>query len=739
MFDFDSTTIKYTKMKLFRFYKLQNILLLLLIFSSCVQDDQFELPETGVLEPELEGEIVSITSVKTALENAQIAGEETATFEGTNTYMSGFVISSDESGNFFEELILQDTPENPTAGIKVLIDVNPLFTKYELGRKVYIKLDGLSVGINSGVVTLGALNVDEIDKISASNEEVFLFRSAEMDTLIPTKKTLSQLNAHDVNTLIQLPKAQFTETQVGLSFANEPGDAFDGDRLIESCSEDGGAILFQTSTFADFKGLAIPQGSGILTAIVSKNFFGDENVLVIRDPSDIQFNAAERCEPKPLDPGLEATTTFAAVRARFEQAGNTYAAFGLEEDPLIIEGYVVSNDAKGNFFDEIFIQNTSGTEDLGTNNPRLGLRIIMDKNDIHETFGVGRQVFVILNGLAVDEDGGILSLGIQNESNIVKIPEAFIPYYVVGGTITETIQPLVKKVNKLNEDDLNTLISLENMQFTASQIGLTYAGEPTDNFDGERNLESCDDTGDIRLFTSTFADFKSQLLADGTGTITALYTSNFSNDEYILSIRDLDDINFNGERCDPPSVDCGLSDTTGAAILFLDFFETQTPNTPISGNGWTNYIEAGTETWEAWFDTSENMSLGISARMGSFNSGDANSIGWLITPEINFDSQTGETLNFKTSNSFDDGSELRVLIATDWDGNENTIPNATWIELGSVTIVNDTDPFTEWVSSGNVNLSCVVGTAHIAWKYIGSGNGNFDGTYELDEIEIKSN
>ncbi len=722
--------------------KFSNILMLFLItihLSSCVQDDAYELPDNTVFDPELQGDLVSMTSVKSALEAAQIAGETTVTFQDTNTFISGFVISTDEGGNFFEELILQDKTENPTAGIKVLIDVNPLFTKYEMGRKIFVKLDGLSVGINSGVVTLGIMNGDEIDKISAPSEDKFLFRSAETTTLIPTNKTLSEFSERDINTLIKLPNAQFTESQVGLTFANEPGDAFDGDRLVESCSEDGGSILFQTSTFSDFKSITIPDGSGTLTAILSRNFFGDENVLVIRDPSDINFDSADRCKPKPLDPGIEPNTTFAAVRSRFEQAGNTYAAFGVDEDPLIIAGYVVSNDEKGNFFDELFIQNTPETEDLGTNNPRLGLRIIIDKNDIHQTFEVGRKIYVLLNGLAVDEDTGILTLGIQNENTIVKIPNGILSDYVVGGEEIVTITPLTKKVNELNADDLNTLVTLKNMQFIASQIGLTYAGEPADNFDGERTLQSCDDTGAIRLFTSTFADFKSQLLADGTGAITALYTRNFSNDESVLSVRDLEDIIFPGPRCDPPSIDCGLADVTGSIVLFEDFFETQIVNSPISGNGWTNYVEAGTESWEAWFDDGQNMSLGISARMGSFNSGDISSIGWLITPQIDFDTQTGETLKFKTSNSFDDGSELRVLFAGDWDGNEATITMATWIALGSVVVVNDNDGFPEWIPSGNVSLSCVEGTGHIAWKYIGSGNGDFDGTYELDEIEIRSN
>ncbi|WP_432412063.1 DUF5689 domain-containing protein [Rasiella sp. SM2506] len=726
-------------MKTFQFY---NILLLVAFMgsiSSCVEDDEYEVPETASFDPALQGELVSITSVIATLESAQATGAKTATFEGTNTFLSGFVISTDESGNFFEELILQDEAKNPTAGIKVLLDVNPLFTKYEIGRKIFIKLDGLSVGLNSGVVTLGVLNTNEIDKISAPVEDEFMLRSAQKDTLIPTVKTLSQITSRDVNTLIQLPNAQFTESQLTLTFANEPGDEFDGDRLVESCSEDGGSILFQTSTFADFRGIAIPDGSGTITAVLSRNFFGDENVLVIRDPNDIVFASPERCEPKPLDPMLEPTTTFAAVRARYEQAGNSYAAFGLDEDLLLLEGYVISSDEAGNFFDEIFIQNTPETEDLGPNNPRMGLRVIMDKNDIYQTFEIGRKVYIILNGLAVDEDTGILTLGIQNVNNIVKIPNAVLSQYVVGGEKIVPLTPLTKQANQLNADDLNTLINLNHMQFLPSQIGLTYAGEPADNFDGERTLQSCNDTGNIRLFTSTFANFKSQLLADGSGNITAIYTRNFSNDESVLSVRDLNDINFSEARCDPPIVDCGLADAVGATVLFADFFETQTINSPITGNGWTNYMEAGTETWEAWFDGNENMSLGISARMGSFNSGDPSSIGWLITPQVNFDTQTGETLHFKTSNSFDDGSELKVLYAGNWDGNENTITSAMWIELGSVTVVSDNDGFPEWIPSGNVDMSCIVGRGHIAWKYIGSGNGDFDGTYELDEIEIRSN
>ncbi|MBT8255590.1 MAG: choice-of-anchor J domain-containing protein, partial [Bacteroidia bacterium] len=177
---------------------------------------------------------------------------------------------------------------------------------------------------------------------------------------------------------------------------------------------------------------------------------------------------------------------------------------------------------------------------------------------------------------------------------------------------------------------------------------------------------------------------------------------------------------------------------SGPNVIFSDFFESQTEGQPITGNGWTNYIEAGSETWEAFFSDTGSVSLGISARMGSFMSGDDNSIGWLITPQVDFNAQEGETLKFKTSNSFSDGSTLEVLFSADWDGDPASIATATWEILSAAYIVLDDDNFVDWFNSGTVDLSCIDGTGYIAWKYVGSGDADFDGTYELDEIELRS-
>jgi hypothetical protein len=79
---------------------------------------------------------------------------------------------------------------------------------------------------------------------------------------------------------------------------------------------------------------------------------------------------------------------------------------------------------------------------------------------------------------------------------------------------------------------------------------------------------------------------------------------------------------------------------------------------------------------------------------------------------------------------------MEVLYADDWDGTEAGITAATWRVLTDAYVVKDTDPFTEWLPSGNVNLSCLSGTIHIAFKYTGGGQDGFDGVYELDDIKL---
>ncbi len=432
------------------------------------------------------------------------------------------------------------------------------------------------------------------------------------------------------------------------------------------------------------------------------------------------------------------TTTFQAIYSRLAQAivdGDQIAIIE-EEENLYLEGYVISSDQAGNFFEEIIIQNKTDDADPA-DNPRLGLRLSVNVGSLSDTYEFGRKVFVKLNGLTIGEANGVLTIGKGEGSQLDQIQEFEYRDIILRGAEVATIAPKVMTIFELTENDENTYIQFDDMQIYRSDRALTYAGEPFDEFDGFRTLQSCQTNATLPIQTSTFADFKSVQVAQGKGPIQGILSRDFGDDMSVFVINSVADVHFDSaERCDPPELDCGTASAQGNTNIFNDAFESQTNNNLITGNGWTNFIQEGTEGWEAYTSGGTNASLGRSARMRAQGSGDPINVAWLITPAIDLNTQDGETLVFKTSNSFANGSNLEVLYSNDWDGNEANITSAIWGDLPVAYIVQDDDFFGAWLSSGNVDLSCGSGTVYIAFKYTGADQENFDGAYELDDISI---
>lgn len=458
-----------------------------------------------------------------------------------------------------------------------------------------------------------------------------------------------------------------------------------------------------------------------------------------------------------IDVDLDEVITISALSNIYEQALNFEASnlgidtgdenamsifrqsfqLNLVESPSYVEGFVVSNDKAGNFFEELILQDRAES-------PTKGIKVLLDVNPLFMTYQFGRKLYIKLDGLTIGYHSGVFSIGLSIGNSIEKIAESQQSTYLFRDTLIATIVPKVISISEFNRTNTNLFIRLNDVQFNRYDVigeeHKTFAGEPTDEFDGERALEDCSTGLSTILSTSAFADFKATLLPSGRGILDGILSMNYFGEAFNIVLNDPLGIEFNNmDRCDLTELNCGIASSMGSNVLFNDNFETQNQNDPIDGNGWTNYIEEGSAIWEAFFDDSGNVSLGISGRIGSYNSGDNRSLAWLITPGIDFNAQDGETLIFKTSNSFADGSRLELLFSNNWDGNINSISLATWGLLSAAYIVQNDDNFSFWFSSGYVDLSCVTGIGHIAWRYTGSGNPAFDGTYELDEIEIRSN
>ncbi len=430
------------------------------------------------------------------------------------------------------------------------------------------------------------------------------------------------------------------------------------------------------------------------------------------------------------EPDVTVTNTFKQIKDMYNNDGEVV----IFPDGLVISGYVVSDDRTGNFYKTLIIQNDIDGIDDDPANPRLGFKITVDATDLSQRFNIGRKVYVRLDGLAMNEsreDSGDFEIGIYDESdfnNIARIPEYILNGYSFGDVtyapaiqrslVTETITPKMMNISDFDFADVNTAIQLENMQ--TSNEGDTFAGLPSDEFDAERMLLNCSENTTVILATSTFSEFKDQGIPTGKGTANVILSRNFDGDAYIIKVNEPADLDFTGNRCDP---------------FFEENFESYGFGDTIDQNGWINYMEAGTKDFHAYTDS---YSIGTSARIGSYQSGDASTITWMISPGIDMDAQAGEVLSFQTSNSFSDGSTLEALISTDWDGTPAGVTSATWTTLPA-TIVDDSEFYQNWVSSGAIDLSGYTGTAYIAFKYVGSGASGLDGTYEIDEIKIFAN
>ena len=217
-----------------------------------------------------------------------------------------YVVSSDEAGNFYKELVVQDKKENPMAGINIKLNMASYYQFYNFGRKVQINLKGLSLGEANGVATLGVVNGRNIENIPQSRIPQHITRTAEVAHIVPKLIKAADFNDQLENLYVRLEKVQFNKMLVNaenpFTYASQGNDEFDGERLVESCTGDFPFIL-STSTYADFNMLKLPQGSGSINGILTRDYYDKFYTLYLNSPADIDFSNGSRCDLKELKCG----------------------------------------------------------------------------------------------------------------------------------------------------------------------------------------------------------------------------------------------------------------------------------------------------------------------------------------------------------------------------------------------------------------------------------------------------
>ena len=262
-------------------------------FFGCIDETEFKIPDLIDLEPREK----ATTDISTAINAFKQADTKIFTFDSDDVViLSAYIISSDEAGNFYKTLIIQDSPENPMNGLEIKIDMRSYYTKYNFGRKILLRLSGLSIQEQNGKYIVGYLSGDALVDIPESLLDHFIIRSTETAEIVPKPITLESVSPSLINTFIELEKVQFLRADLGKSFSSEAYDKYNGERLIEQCDNLAKSYLY-TSSYADFSSSLLPEERLRLRAVLTRDYYTGEITLVLNNPEDIDVFDKERCDP----------------------------------------------------------------------------------------------------------------------------------------------------------------------------------------------------------------------------------------------------------------------------------------------------------------------------------------------------------------------------------------------------------------------------------------------------------
>jgi hypothetical protein len=258
------------------------IIIALLIFSqvACV-DLEFDTPSTGGFDPNL-----SVNSTIAELKAMHTFGQYEEITD--DVIISGIVNSNDEAGNFFKQLIIQDS----SGGIEIRLEMTDIHNIYPPGRKVYVKAKGLWLNDYNGLIQLSAGKnpiEDQSIRIPESIVRKFIVPATLGHTVTPKTLTIDQLKITDVSTLVKLENVQFVSADAGQKWANSVFEQ-SVNRELEDCSRR--RVIVRSSGFAEFADDFTPTGGGTFVGVLG--VFGSDFQFTIRDLNDVMMTG-DRC------------------------------------------------------------------------------------------------------------------------------------------------------------------------------------------------------------------------------------------------------------------------------------------------------------------------------------------------------------------------------------------------------------------------------------------------------------
>jgi len=270
-----------------------------IIMTSCVKDE-IDKPYTPDPCARVSGltptDGLTVAKLKELYPNFEVidaAGEVRKFPDSLNYVFEGTVISSDEEGNFYKEIYVQDA----TGGLKISTEAKNTYETYKIGQVVHISFSGLTVHYQQGdyqssIIEVGLGSYDDkygkkIGRIPSNSLKNYVKKSSCPQSVNPILVKLDALSDDYIGRLVKIEDVEIIASEMDSTYAITNKST---NRHLEDCN--GNGILLRNSGYANFAKVKMPQQKGAINAIFTK--YGSTYQLVIRDTTDLDFTL-DRC------------------------------------------------------------------------------------------------------------------------------------------------------------------------------------------------------------------------------------------------------------------------------------------------------------------------------------------------------------------------------------------------------------------------------------------------------------
>lgn len=243
----------------------------------------------------------------------------------------GYVVSSDETGNIYKTIIIQDDPVNPTVGLAISVNRSNTYADYPVGTKLSINAKGLAIGKNGrgAVPTIGSVGTNAnypVGYIADVDIEKHIAKTCENGSYVVANVVPVELNSLNearnnkyINILVKVSGVQFKDADGTLAYYSSTS----ADRTLVNNNRE--EAVLRTSQYASFASQALPTGSGDITFIVGK--YNTTFQMQIRSTADVKFtnNRFDTTPPRVVKGGTNITYYGAGTTIDFENYTRTGA------------------------------------------------------------------------------------------------------------------------------------------------------------------------------------------------------------------------------------------------------------------------------------------------------------------------------------------------------------------------------------------------------------------------------